>query len=743
MRLCLALFLFFLTNFFGLPTLSCSEDILFSKEKEGYRGDCSLNSEERLCDLLGLMLPSNSDSKIKKETIFFEQSKSLVVLSEDSDKSTSFSELLSGSYENQGAPTLRQVSPGSKIEIVDEKSHSFNPHPALYADRLYRPVEKNEPRDEKASSVAPQSTEDKEEEKEQQNKEVRDNLQKKEQERKRSNSATPFENRLEGSSEKGGKKARADIAFTQKKLRRASTLYLEILKENRCDKWAYSRLLDITTIWSLKARHKYRAIHIYSELLLCRPNDPDLLFYLARELVWIGRLNDGERILNELLLRSPQNQDASALLVKLYIRQKKWKKSYIALAKYPQIKGKDLDYATIAYRRGNYHEAESIYRGLLRTSPNDERVRLALAKTYSAERKYKASKREYARLLQSDPNRDQFLREYMEVRAHTNVGVFFEGSYTKSKEGDPDLKALVVRDFYTYAGYHVFIPLSDALRLNFKQLFFNQKEEDIYPPKGLNYNAFLEGVQLSSQLLFMKFLRWEVDLRLLTAKGHNHHAFFPFVSTTRFEPGSSLVFSSPSHYLILNAHVESFVYKNFQKFNSELLRTFYLHGGYVFRPEVFLMPEIEASFDEVFYHDSIRNRRNTFNLWGKFNLYFPFARFIYRFENSHFRHPTEDYFSFTRQFRNTLGALLRIDFTKRLYLEGEYLYRWEYNIGLNQPIGSFIFQTDVQRLRSYHVFIKGGYRIRDQFRIEVAGHLFYTTLPYNDYNVRGNLLWQF
>lgn len=600
---------------------------------------------------------------------------------------------------------------------------------ALYADKLYRPIEKNEPVDEKASPVTPQEpvTAEKPEQKSEE----------KEDEKKKLEKSNKKDN------ESSIQPLTADEAYEQGRLKTAYFLYLYDLKMNPCNDKAIGGLLNVANTWGTKQKNQQKVLHAYREVLKCKPDNPEILFFLGRQLFWMGKTKEAAKVLQRAIVLSADYTDAVEVLIKVYIRLKEWELAKALLRQYPTIRSGQLDYATVVYRRRNYAKAEAIYRHILRKSPNDEVARHGLARSYSAQRKYCASRNEYARLTSQDPKKDQYWKEYMGIRSHTNIGTFWEGSYTKSKENDPDIKAPVVRDFYTLGAYHVFIPINDILKLDFKQIFFHQKEDDIFPPMGINYNAYVQGAQIKTNISLFRFLKCNTVLRVLGARGYNHNVFFPFKSTTRFEPGISLVYSDSLQYLIWNAHIESFVYKNFDKITSGLLRTLYLHGGYLFRPNIPLKPEIEATFDEVFYHDAIRNVRNTVNLWGRFNLFTKHVRFIYRFENSHFRHASRNYFSFKRQFRNTLGGIAAVEVTNRLYLEAQYLYRWEYNIGLVQPIGIFTFKADVQRLQSYRVVAKIIYRIRDYLRIEAAGHIFYSTLPYEDFNVRGNMLWQF
>ncbi len=447
--------------------------------------------------------------------------------------------------------------------------------------------------------------------------------------------------------------------------------------------------------------------------------------------------------MTQALAIKPDYLDAVSLLIKVYIRERKFDKAENLIKKYPHLDGVDQDRAVLAYQSHNYLEAEKLYKEFTDKNPKDALSRRELARSYSAQRKYKAAKDEYAKLIKLEPKNDQNWVEYMNIRSHTNVSLLFEGGYTKSKETDPDVGSPVVVDYYTYGAYYVNIPILDCWRIDLKQIYFHQKEMDIFFPFGTNYNAYVNGGQLVSEVLFLKRFKWDVVLRTLGARGFNNNVIFPFSSTLRFEPGSSIIYSDSLQNIVLNAHVESFIFKNFDVIESQLMRTFYLHAGYSIHPNIWLQPFLKATFDEVFYHDSINNRRNTTNLWARFDLIRKILRFEYRFEYSNFKETTGNYFTFNYQVRNTLGCILRFDPFSKLYIEGTYQHRWEFNVGLDQPIGLFNFQAERQRLQSEKVILKTGYRLRDQLVLEAGGHLFYTTLPYRDYNAQGSLLWQF
>lgn len=524
---------------------------------------------------------------------------------------------------------------------------------------------------------------------------------------------------------------------------RAYKHFLKELRENPCDDVALDGLLKIAKTWESQKGFQRKVLHIYCVVCKCRPNNVETLFNTARTYSNLGKEKKAIAYLTKALAVKPNYLDAISLLIKVYIRARKFDEAKCLLIKYPHLDGANQDRAALAYQSKNYLEAENLYKEFTDQNPRDTLSLRGLARSYSAQRKYKASKAEYTKLVELEPKNAQNWVEYMGVRSHTNVNLLFEGGYTKSKETDPDIGSPVVTDYYTYGAYYVNIPLIDCWRVDLKQIYFHQKEMDIFFPFGTNYNAYVNGGQLVSEVLFLKRFKWDVVLRTLGARGFNNNVIFPFCSTIRFEPGSSVIYSDSLQDVVLNAHVESFIFKNFDVIESQLMRTSYLHASYAIHPNMWLQPLLRVTFDEVFYHDSINNRRNTTNVWARFNIIRNILKFEYRFEHSNFKETTENYFTFNYQIRNTLGGIIRFDLFSKLYIEGIYQHRWEFNMGLNQPIGLFNFQAEKQRLQSEKIILKTGYRLRDKLFIEGAGHLFYTTLPYRDYNAQGSIVWQF
>ncbi len=537
--------------------------------------------------------------------------------------------------------------------------------------------------------------------------------------------------------------SRGSTAMENGNLKFAYKHFLKELKKDNCDQRALGGLLKLAKLWEHQSSHQRSVIHIYRLIRRCKPDDANIVFLLGRQYAWMGKNVKAKKTLSSVLKMDPRKLEAASMLIKVYIGQGHWKRAKELLNQYPHLEDADQDRAAIAFQSKNYRSAEDEYQKLVDKNSEDLSARRGLARSLSAQRKFRASKNEYANLIRKNSKSYHDWSEYRAVRSHTNIGIYSVGGYTKSKQTDPDIGQPVVVNYYTYGFYGITFPIFDQWKIDLRQLFFHRKQIDIFIPVGTNYNAYIYGAEALSSVFLLKYLQWDVTLRILGARGYNNNVIFPFSSTTRFEPGTSIIYSDPMQNATLNTHVESFIFKNFDVIETQLMRTFYLHADYTFHPNVWLSPELYASFDEVFYQDSINNRRNTENLWARFDLFTSLVKFLYMFEHANFKETTDNYYTFKRQFRNTLGGILRISLGKNLFIEGIYKHRWTYTVGLNQPIGIFNFQADKQRLQSDRIVLRSRYQLRDQLVLEAKGHLFYTSLPYRDYNVQGSISWQF
>lgn len=519
-------------------------------------------------------------------------------------------------------------------------------------------------------------------------------------------------------------------------------LFLSVLESAPCDLDVLEGLSEIGSRWRQVEKKQAEVAEIYGILNRCEPNNTDTLFYLGRALAKSGQWEEAESVLKKCLALAPHHSDAEVQLAYLYLWQGQWDKAEALFALYPENREAKLGLALAAQGRGDHAKAKRHLQEITTQNPTDREARRKYAKLLHENMDYSEAETEFAWLVDDDPNTSDYWLPLFDIKSHTRYGFMIETLYTYAKEDDPSLKAPVVKDYYFYNALHFLIPVMDRWRLDLKELYYHQRENEIFPPVGVNYSVYLSGGQITSSYFFAKDWRWDLSLRAFHAWGAQN-ARYPFRSTNRFEPGTGLLYNSERQLFSLDVHTESFVIKNFAENDSSLLRTDYLTGGYAYRFGSKFRPELEARVSHIFIRDNLKNWENTEQATARFRLFSEYLTAIYRFEHGHFDRLSQNYSSFKQQLRNVLGGQLHVPISGGISWDTVCYHRWQTTYDLFQPIGNTVFIASEQYLVANWVTSSLSIRYRDKVRFELEGHYFHDTLPYRDWGVRGSFLWQF
>ena len=535
------------------------------------------------------------------------------------------------------------------------------------------------------------------------------------------------------------------VELWQNHQQEAYRYFSEVLIASPCETKTLQGLYAIGVVWTYQEDKQKETLNIFETLNACDPNNPDTLFYLGKHLARDKQWDEAERVLQECLALVPEYGDAEVQLAYIYLWKARLDEAEEIFARYPDNADAQQGLARVYRNKGEEKRAQSLYRKILAKNSKNTEARTELARSLAADMNFYEADIEYSGLVGDDPNTEQHWIEWFDVRSHTRPAVYLEAFYTDAKENDPTLRVPVVKNYYLLEGAHFLIPIFNRWRLDLKQIYYHQRENDIFPPVGVNYTVFFAGGQVTSSYFFMKDWKWDVVARSFQAWGNNQNVEYPFQKTVRFEPGTSLLYNSERQLFVFDAHVESLIIKNFAVVQSQLLRTDYLTLAYGYKIPVTLHPEVEAWVTHIFFHDNIHNWENTEIAIARCGVPYISKYFtaLYRFEHNHFDKLTPNYYSFKQQLRNVLGVKFHYDFYSRAYLEAIYEHRWETTYSLIQPIGNFLFVAAKQYLAANRITSKLGYRFKDTFRFEIEGHYFHTTLIYRDWNLNGSLLWQF
>ncbi|HLB52292.1 MAG TPA: tetratricopeptide repeat protein [Chlamydiales bacterium] len=475
----------------------------------------------------------------------------------------------------------------------------------------------------------------------------------------------------------------------------------EAFEKTPCNSFALHGLKQIALCWSLKKPIK--AICLYRKLIQCVPKDSDLYTALGILLSQKNRFCEAKEELQWALHLAPTNRDAAMQLAQVY----------------------DWD--------NHWDQAEKIYAQY----PEDHDAIFARAKHYRKERDY-AKADQFLKNLK--PRGEKEWQERFIVANHITPSLHFHSHFTKTKEDDPTLNKPVVHDEYLNATTHLTYPLTPQERIKGEGIYFHQRETNILTPT-VNYNAHVAGGKLKSELFFASNWEWDVWARIFQAWGEKDKVLFPFHKTFRFEPGSSLTYTSKEHVALLDGHRESFITKNFTHHISEVLWITKGDGGYEYSPDIYLSPKAALYAESNWYQDN--NWQDLEWLRLQCDLFTPYLTSSYKLQRSHFKKLTTDYFSWDRQ----VVQLLRVTLHKPTITAWEWELLWEHSWQstheLIMPIGTFLFIAKNQYLIGNLLSAKIAWRYYDNIRLMLSAHYFRNTLPYRDYRLEGSLDWQF
>lgn len=527
----------------------------------------------------------------------------------------------------------------------------------------------------------------------------------------------------------------------------ATKSFFYVLQIDPCQPIALLGLTKVALFWTDQERD--RAICIANLAQHCPSENPDELLYLGILQTRLHLWTEAEETLRKCIEVKPTYQDAYLQLANLYVFQEKYEQAKEIYFLYPMNLEAEKGLARIANYEGKYKESEALYCRVLNQKPNDMVARRGLAQVLASQLKYTQAKKQYSILLNLPPpsegipprKNEANWRQFMGVKEHTNVGLSEEMSYTDAKENDPTLRVPVVKDYYFLSRFTLFAPLLDRWRLDARQLYFHQRENNIFAP-SVNYSAYVGGGELLSHYYFAKDWKWDLIAKVVHAWGLQQ-ANFPFRSSTLFEPGTILQYNGDWNLLVIDGHVEDQIIKNFSRTISQLLRIDVYRGGYGLHPPVYLHPSFEIWFGRNFYHDSLHNWKSYQNAKASIDLGTRNLTVSYLFERGAFKALSQNYFSYRRQIQHTLNVTFTQNLYSTLQFEALWDHIWQSNHKVVMPIGTFIFVANNYYLVGNRFTARIKYRWRDHLRAELGGHYLRISIPYRDWNLQGSIHWLF
>ena len=520
--------------------------------------------------------------------------------------------------------------------------------------------------------------------------------------------------------------------------------FLWLYDQHGCTSKIQTGLRLIGTHWVKNNINHSKSLDIFENLYECDPNHGDTILYLGLLFYKTGQKANAEIYLKKSLELNPNNVDADVTLGYLYASEGRVKKARTYFEKHPNDCEAILGLARLKQTTAETRESHAHYIEALKKCPDHGTIRLEAARIATSSRKFNESAQHYDLYMSNNPLDFRVWEESQITKSYTHQGLLLDVSYTSAKENDPVLNVPVVRDFYTYASIHSTVPVNDALRFEFKGFFYNQKEINIIN-YGLNYDADLSGGEARLEYLFKDHFRLNAFARALGVwqQEDDLSPSFPFQNTWNFEPGITLEYKLPIALFYFDAHIESFITKNFNENSSILIPLGSEEVYFLFRPDIYLSPDVETSITLKELWDNNFEPVVTIRTRCNLPLLEKYFTFQYVFEYSKFKFLTPNYFSYDHQYWQFAELDFHCHLFKNLHFKAVYEFNWQITKNLIQPIGDFLNITEMQSLTGNKISCHVTYRYVDHLRFVLKGHYYRNTLIYRDWDIKGSLLFQF
>jgi hypothetical protein len=484
------------------------------------------------------------------------------------------------------------------------------------------------------------------------------------------------------------------------------------------------------------------AFETFRDLYTFFPKNADYLFYAGEIAGWLQNWEESESLLDKCLKLNAVYVDAAVQLGYVYLHTKRWDKAEEIFAKHSHYVTAKEGLAKCALWRGDYPLAEARYRELLQDPKCSEEARVCLARALAAQQKYSEAVAQYTLVTQPDFQGTLLAPERADVASHMRIHASSYIDYMQFKESDPQLKAPVAQDYGLTSSLALFFPIGNLWQLEVRETFYHEKEKNIHPPVGTNFNALLAEEGLTSRYCFSKNWRWDLYAQAISG-WRDGSMRYPFKQKTLFEPGTTLLYKTAKQNFFLDAFYDTQLIKNFAKKISQLLLFATLQGNYGYRFPIRYHPELEGNISWSFFHDSLHNTQNRQDLWVRTGIpYLKSFTAIYHFEHASFAHLSPNYYSYKNKWFQGLGVRFSHSLFCHGYFDLFYEHTWDWTFHLLEPIGTFLVVANKQYLTGNKVYSALGY-VKNRYRLELSGHYFRNTLPYADWNVRGTFQWQF
>jgi tetratricopeptide (TPR) repeat protein len=393
--------------------------------------------------------------------------------------------------------------------------------------------------------------------------------------------------------------------------------------------------------------------------------------------------------------------------------------------------------------RARLYQACSIFEYSTQEFSKSGQAHLGMARTYRGAHLVCKAKQAYKKAihyLDYYPDQAVAERELQHLRRHTDPNFYAFTAFGREVETDliTDVKSADRRTMVNLFEY--WHPFSQRTRLMaFAQVGFDR---EIAIQQDVN-NFFIDehagGVGFDHYAT--PWLNLQAFIRVKQGIDARETSQFPFQNTTRVEPRSLLQYRYLSHRLFLSSEVDSFIVKDFARFNSFYLTRWKNEFTYQYQWRPMSMFLGCTGFIRK-YDDGNQQ------LDGKIFFQFPYPKYgdwlwvRQELRTGAFTNTRVDYYSYRELWEYSAQAAVFKYIFPTTYAEFSYLHAWRNTRDLQQPVTSPVFVPELF-LNINKVFFNLKQMWKSDLEIWIRSDYYWDSADYTAYTIRAQLYYNF
>lgn len=334
-----------------------------------------------------------------------------------------------------------------------------------------------------------------------------------------------------------------------------------------------------------KKRQYEKEKRIYEKILEKDPKKEDLLLKLGQIYSNLDEIDKAEKVLKKYLKTHPEDEDARLLLAIVYYREKKYdlaeKLVNIVIKNDPNDPDAYLLLGRIYFAYDLPVLAEETFLKAIKLAPDRQDIFLPLAQSQLKLQHYEGAYKNFVKALSFDKGSETIIKNIIDIKYYVKPSLSASFGIAQEIASDIDLKIKVLQLDYSNAQGTYFYPINDVFQPYVGFEYEPTKEKNIvidrYYYRVNQYYPYIGS--------FFNFLQdWAAQLEFKLKRSENESTnIFPLKTTTRFQPSFATKYTSPAHFFIARAYVDSFLAKNYIDITSYLVNRYQITSLYEYR----------------------------------------------------------------------------------------------------------------------------------------------------------------